>query len=84
MSCRGSVLSRQRFKEAGPRPLGMVYKDGQGEKGRRAEYRLFPRERVAQRYPIGDPVEHEERGVRKRANGGIITLSATNSSVMVP
>ena len=49
MSCRGSVLSRQRFKEAGPRPLGMVYKDDQGEKGRRAEYRLFPRERVAQR-----------------------------------
>ena len=39
----------KRFKETGPRPLGMDYKDGQGEKGRRAEYRLFPRERVAQR-----------------------------------
>lgn len=31
----------------------MVYKDSQGEKGRRAEYRLFPRERVVPLAPIG-------------------------------
>lgn len=28
--------------------------------------------------------DEEECGVRKRVNGGVITLSATNSSVMVP